>query len=335
MKKVICIGSATKDIFVVLDKTKIIDNSSDVTAKKLMAFEFGAKEYAESMREEVGGSAVNVATGLVKANSCSFVFARTSRSKTGKWILKNISKNGAKKNYMQQNGKMPSEVSIIISDKKNQDHIILRSGDSVENFDLEKALNKFREKTDWIFVASQKKGWQEKMEEIKEFAENKNAKIALNPSSFQISHNAKELKDVLNYVDILFLNRDEAIELVKSIDGEVEDNSEFLLNKIKNFGADLVVITDGENGADVGDSKGNYHLDICVDEINDTVGAGDAFASGFLASFVKNEDAKKALCWGMANSGSIVAGVGGTQGLLKRKEMREKGKELIDKIKTL
>jgi fructokinase len=335
MKKIICVGSATKDIFIVLKETKIIDNSSDVTAKKLMAFEFGAKEYAEELREEIGGSAVNVAAGLAQAGIRSFVFARTSRDKTGKWILKNISKKGVKKNYMQQNGKTPNEVSVIISDKEHQDHIILRSGDSVENFDLEKALNKFREKTDWIFVASQKKGWQEKMAKIKEFAENKKAKIALNPSSFQISQDAKELKEVLSCVDILFLNRDEAIELIKNIEEDVKDDTGFLLDKLKFFGLKVVVITDGENGADVGNSEGNYHLDICVDKINDTVGTGDAFASGFLASFVEDKDARKALCWGMANSGSVVTGVGGTQRLLKRKEMKKKEEELINKIKEI
>lgn len=335
MKKIICIGSATKDIFVVLNKTRIVNNSSDVTAKKLMAFEFGAKEYAESLKEEVGGSAVNVATGLAKANICPFVLSRTSRSKTGKWIIKNISKNGAKKNYMQQTGKVPSEVSVIISDKENQDHIILRSGDSVENFDLEKALNKFREKTDWIFIASQKKGWQEKMEKIKEFAENRNAKIALNPSSFQISRDTKEFKEFLDSVNILFLNRDEAIELIKNIEEDVRDEVSFLLNKIKSFGPKMVIITDGANGAAIGNDEGNFHLDVCVDKISDTVGAGDAFASGFLASFVEDENARKALCWGMANSGSVVAGVGGTQGLLKNKEMKNKEGELLKKIKEI
>lgn len=335
MKKIICVGSATKDIFVVLNKTKIIDNPSDITAKKLMAFEFGAKEYAEELREEIGGSAVNIATGLAWAGIRSFVFARTSRDKTGKWILKNISKKGAKKNYMQQNGKAPNEVSVIISDKEHQDHIILRSGDSVENFDLKKAFKKFREKVDWVFVGSQKKGWQEKMINVIEFSGDKNAKIILNPSSFQINHDAKEFKDVLDSIEILFLNRDEAIELIKNIEEDVRDDMGFLLNKLKSFGPKIVVITDGENGAGVGDSERNYHLGICVDRKCDTVGAGDAFVSGFLASYAENQDMKKSLCWGMANSGSVVAGIGGTQGLLKKKGMIKKEEELIKKIEEI
>jgi sugar phosphate isomerase/epimerase len=53
-------------------------------------------------------------------------------------------------------------------------------------------LEKFKEKADWIFVASQKKNWQENMKRIIEFAGNKKAKIAFNPSGFQIENDAKE-----------------------------------------------------------------------------------------------------------------------------------------------
>ncbi len=335
MKKIICIGSSTRDIFVTLLETKIVDNANDITAKKLMAFEFGAKEYADSFREEVGGSAVNVAAGLISGGSRAFVFSRTSRGEIGKWILKRVSRLKIKKNYMQQRSKEESETSVIVSDKKNMDHVILRTGDSIEQFDLEKAIGKFREKVHWIFVASQKSNWQENWSKIKDFAQEKKAKIAINPSGYQISNNPQELLQAISEADIVFLNRDEALELIQKSKGEVEDEISNLMKELILGDEQAVVITDGENGAYVGNKKGVYFLKTSVEKKSDTVGAGDAFASGFLSSFIEDSEIKKALSWGMANSSSVISKVGATNGLLSGKELKYAGNELIEKIEEV
>jgi sugar/nucleoside kinase (ribokinase family) len=318
-----------------LKETRLIDNPEDITAKKLMAFEFGAKEYAQSLSEEVGGSAVNVAAGLTKNNIKPFVFARTSRGETGKWITKEISKLNVKKNYMQQRGAAQSEVSVIISDQKNQDHIILRTGDSVNWFDLDKALNKFREKADWIFVASQKNATEEKMESIVKFAEQKKAKLAINPSSYQIAKEIKSLIEYLEYFEILFINRDEAIEILQNKGLKVEDEPGYLLENIFKLGVKVVVVTDGANGAYVYDGVKKFHLGIEAKKIVDTVGAGDSFASGFLSSYIEDEDAKKGLARGIINSGSVVSSFGATNGLLSKKDFKKREQAVLNKIKTL
>lgn len=335
MKKIICLGSATRDIFITLRETRVVDNKNDITAKKLMAFEFGAKEYAEDFFEEVGGSAVNVGAGLVKLELRPFIFSRVSKGETGKWILKKIGRLKVKKNYMQETGSAPSETAVVISDKKNRDHVILRTGDSVENFNLEKAVDKFQEKAHWIFVASQKENWQNKMKLMLEFAKIKKARIAFNPSGYQIENNAKELAQILKDVEILFINRDEAIELIKKINGVVKDEIKSLLNDIKELGAKVVIITDGEKGAYATNGKENFYLKAEVIEKSDTVGAGDAFASGFLGSYIEDGDIKKALAWGIANSAGVVSKVGATNGLLTRKELKRQGEILIKKVEII
>ncbi|MFO7807639.1 MAG: carbohydrate kinase family protein [Candidatus Moraniibacteriota bacterium] len=335
MKKIICIGSATKDIFVQLKETRIIDNPEDLTAKKLMAFEFGAKEYAKSFKEEVGGSAVNVSAGLAKNGIKPFVFARTSKGESGKWIIKKISKLNIKKNYMQQRGNEESEISVIISDNKNKDHIILRTGDSVNWFDLDKAIGKFRERVDWVFVASQKKHTREKFQKIVDFAKEKKAELALNPSSYQINNEIEDLTSFLKYFKIIFINRDEAIEILKNTGVEIEDKPEFLLKKIKELGVENVIITDGAKGAYAYNGEEMISLGIEAKEVIDTVGAGDSFASGFLSAYMESGDIKKGLAWGMMNSGSVVAVPGATNGLLHKKQLKKGEADVLDKIKSL
>lgn len=335
MKKVLCIGSATKDIFLPLDEVKIIDNPGDVTAQKLMAFEYGAKLYASEIFEEVGGSAVNVAAGLARGGYRTFVLSRTSRSDIGKWITKGIGKLGIKKNYMQQTGGRESEVAVVVLDKKTIEHFILRTGDSVEAFDVSGALDSFDEKVHWIFVGSLKKDWQDKMDCIISFVAKKKSSIALNPSGYQIQNDAKELVKMMGKVEVLFVNRDEAIEIVKNVDGQVTDDPKYLYHRLRTFGCRVVTITDGENGAYAGDCNNIYHLGTRLIQKVDSLGAGDAFCSGFLSAYIENKDISRALAWGIANSGSVVSSVGGNRGLMDKKLLQQIGEKLVSDVKII
>jgi len=336
MKKVICIGSASKDIFILLNETKIKENSKSLTEKKLMSFEFGAKIYAERLAEEVGGSAVNVAAGLNLGGARSFVFSRTKKDEVGKWIQKRIGKLKIKKNYMQSRGAEQSAISAIISDKKNLDHTIIRTGDSVEWFDLDKSLKKFREKVDWIYIGSLKKGSVEKIAKIVEFANNKKADIAFVPSGFQIKNDIKELQEYFDKFKLVFLNRDEAIEILQNLKVDFNDDPKDLIEKLYELGFSQVALTDGAEGAYVGNKKEIFYLPIAEGGVKkETVGAGDAFASGFMSRFIENEDIRRSLSWGMVNSAAVLSRIGATKGLLTKKEMTIEAEKEISKIKKI
>lgn len=335
MKKVICIGSATKDMFLEIDEGRIIDNQNDLTAQKLISFEFGAKIYANSFRQELGGSAVNIATGLHACDYRAFVFSRSSKSEVGKWIQKQIGKRKLKKNYFQQTSGVESEVTVVISEKKHKDHVIFRTGDSVQQFDVKRALNKFREKVDWIYVGSQKKEWKGRMDEIIRFSKQKGAPIAINPSGYQIEKDAKKLLSVLRECQIVFMNKDEAIEVLMNAEGKTEDDIKYIFSRLQNYITNVLVITNGENGAYVSDDKKILHIPTQAVSVVDTVGAGDAFSSAFLASYANEKDVKKALTWGIMNSGAVLSKQGATNGLLKTRQLRRGGSRLVKKISQI
>ncbi len=343
MKKIICVGSATRDIFLGV-------NIEDKQPEKI-CLEAGAKIYSQSYREAVGGGAVNVGAGLSKLGYRAFVFARTDKSVTGKWIQKQAGKLKLKKNYMQQTGKIPSETSVVISDAVEQDHTIIRSGDAVEKFDLVKACKKFREKVDWIYLSSQKKNNLENMDILINFAKEKKAGLAFNPSSYQTENNPEEVLTRLSEIDIIFVNLDEATSLLgESVDSyRSSDLSERnglmqkLFDKYFDLSVKTLVITDGSNGAWVGAKiKGEiqiYYLPAeKIENIADTTGAGDAFVSGFLASFIKDEGElemsremklQRALAGGLANSSSVIREVGATNGLLKPSALQKRMKRIL------
>lgn len=346
MKKVICVGSATRDIFLGV-------TVKDKQPEKI-CLDAGSKIYTDNYRETVGGGAVNVGAGLKKLGYRSFVFARTDKTVTGKWIQKQIGKLKLKKNYMQQNGKIPSETSVIIADSIEQDRTILRSGDSVENFDLLKACQRFRESVDWIYLSSQKKNHLENMDILVNFADGKRAKVAFNPSSYQIKNNADEILTKLADVNVVFVNLDEAVALLGEEIGTyrqgkevVEDKIDDLMSKLLNFGVKIVALTDGANGAWVasgisGELTVFYLPAEPVEDIVDTTGAGDAFASGFLGSFIADESEleikfseklQRALAGGLANSSNILSEAGAINGLLKPGKLKKQIKRIIKSIK--
>lgn len=336
MKKILCLGSATKDIFVSLKETRILDNPQEIQAQKLMAFEFGAKEYAENLKEEVGGSGVNIGIGLTLLERKAFLLSRVDRSDLGDWILKKAGKMKIKKNYVQKTGGKNSEVSVILSDKKNGDHVIFRSGDSTNDFDFGKFEKKFKEKADWLLVASQKENWLSKKDQIMDFVEKRKIKLAFNPSSFQIARAEETLGEFLSKVKIIFLNKDEAMEILLRIKKQKIETVREILQEMLTLRVENVVLTDGVNGGYVASNSEKYFLSVKKKIFNaETVGAGDAFCSGFLAFYSQEENLKKALTWGIANSSSVVKNVGATKGLLKIKQIKLLAKELEKDVQEI
>ena len=365
MKKVICIGSATKDIFVGVEPENSLkcDNmalggksdSGSSCNKDEICFRKGAKIYSNNYRESVAGGAVNFGASLTKLGCRAFIFARTDKSAGGKWIQKQIGRLKLKKNYMQQNGGEVSQTSIVIFDEIQKDRVILRSGDSVVNFDLEKAFKKFRERVDWLYVSSQKKNNIANLDLVLDFAEGKGSRVAINPSSYQIKNNRKELLERLKGVKILFVNLDEGAKLVQEDISELREGKfelqEFakkIIEKLLEYGMKVVSVTDGDHGAWVAtkikDEAQISYLRTDDKEIVDTTGAGDAFASGFLFSYMEQEGdikillgekLKICLASGFANGLSVISEIGATNGALKPSKLRRRAKKLLKNIERV
>jgi len=145
---------------------------------------------------------------------------------------------------------------------------------------------------------------------------NKNPSIgvAFNPGTLQLREGLEALKNILAVTDVLFLNKDEAEMLLDAKFSNAGEAHE----KLAALGPKITVITDGANGAGVFD--GNQFLASkpvnAPQKIVDRTGAGDAFASGFLAALFYKKPLQTALLWGMKNSESKLGHIGGINGLL-------------------
>lgn len=106
------------------------------------------------------------------------------------------------------------------------------------------------------------------------------------------------LEDLIRRCTILKLNDDEVDTLSLEIFGELMDMerfSRFVFDECPE-GPHTVVVTRGASGADVFAASGqHYHADGIPVTVADTVGAGDAFAAGYLEAWLRTGSRREAL----------------------------------------
>ena len=126
------------------------------------------------------------------------------------------------------------------------------------------------------------------------YCKKNNIKIALTFSDLSMVKFFKDkLESILNYkIDLLFCNEEES--KTYSDQPSLNESSDFLLQFSK-----LVIITRGDKGSLIANSKEKINIDSVMTDAIDTVGAGDAFSGAFLFGINNG--------MGLENSGKLAA----------------------------
>lgn len=115
------------------------------------------------------------------------------------------------------------------------------------------------------------------------------------------------LLNVLKYRP--FLIKPNHHELGEMFGTEITDSEKarFYAEKLKNKGAENVLVSMAENGAVLLDSNGNFHqINAPLGKVVNSVGAGDSMVAGFLAGYTERKNYEYALSLGIA-AGSATA----------------------------
>lgn len=141
-------------------------------------------------------------------------------------------------------------------------------------------------------------------------------KLAFQPGTFQIGLGTDELAALYKKSEVFFCNVEEARTILKT--GETEGAA--LAKMITGIGPKIAVVTDGPNGAHVCDGTNTWYMPVYPDPKPpyERTGAGDAFASTFVAALALGKTPAEAIEWAPINSMSVVQKVGAREGLLKR-----------------
>jgi ribokinase len=328
--EVICVGSVSKDIFFPTDEGIMIDTPEDITSQKKVAFELGGKYRVTDRYEAVGGVAANVVHGLTRLGHTAGCYSKLGKDEVGKWVTDEFRRAKVPTDLLFIDTEVKTDLSAIIVLTQNGERTIFHNRDANEKLEIidEKFSN-----TTWVFVSALNGDWQKNLKKLLTLKEKYGFALALNPGQHNIKEDAGLILQAMTQADVLVLNKDEAIEIIlgtqKEISREHLNDEIFLLQTLKNSGANIIGMTDGKRGAWGFDGHEYWHCPIyTANGLVDSTGAGDAFGSGFFAALLEGKSVADGLRWGIAESGSVIGAYGAIAGLLSKSAMEN----LIEKI---
>lgn len=329
---VVSIGGIVRDITFYTDKGRIIKTPDNLTAQKMIAFEYGAKINIFNTNYALGGGASNTAHVFSLLGLNTGIIARIGKDIEGESMIKKSKEDGVSVEAIQIDSALHTGFSLILcSSRKEHDHVVYTYRGANENLDIdEKILHTMDAK--WYFISSMcGNNWLKTMKNIIAYAKKKNIMIAWNPGNLQLQAGRKNIEKILKNVDVLFLNKDEAIELVLSgvkigkRDPAFLNKTLYLLHILNEWGPKTVVITEGKKGAYALRDDKVYKAKSVKKKVVDTTGVGDTFGASFVTSLIEEpRNIERALRWGVVNSAYNLTKVGAQEGILTRQELLEK-----------
>ncbi len=314
----ICVGNALIDTFMSLQNANEFcrfdkeHNELCITA--------GAKVMVDEASFLLGGDACNVSVGLTRLGFKSGLVAELGEDDFSEKIKKGLTEEGIDTNYVKYTPNTPSTFSVVINilgDRTIFARHVKRDHDiPLDNLD-----------TKWVYLTSLGLEWKLLYSRVEAIVREKGLKLAFNPGSEQIKEGVESFSEVLKMTDILFVNREEAQIILygKVIENQEKEDDQTMLFRIKLMGPKTICMTDGERGSSSLNSEGQFFKIGCAPgEVFEKTGAGDAYASGFLAAIMHEKDTKEAMIWGATNSSSVIEHTGSQPGLLKKEQMEER-----------
>lgn len=282
-----------------------------------ICFKYGDKIPVDNLSFLVGGNAGNTAVAFSRLGLKTAIQTTIGVDELSEKIIKTFKKDGVETRFVKRENNTSSNFSVSINFQGERTiftHHVKRD-------------NKLGEipQTAWVYLTSLGDYWQEAYMEASQFIKNNNIKLAFSPGSHQTEGDPALLKEALGETTVLFINKEEAIKIGNSKDSQ---DIKLLLQVLQKLGPKIISITDGINGSWCILEDGRvFKLGIFPCNIVERTGAGDAYASGFLAGFFYGLPVSTAMVWGAIDAASVIGKVGAQTGLLTRQEIEKKIKE--------
>lgn len=298
---VVTFGSAVIDIFV---------DTNFPEKGKFMSYPVGSKILIEDVKFDIGGGGTNTAVAFSRLGLKTGYIGKIGLDTNTEAILETLRREKIK--FLGVVKKRASNgYSIILDSKENNRTILTYKGPNNELSIKELKLRKI--KTKWIYYSSLLgESFKTQIELARYLKEKKQVKLAFNPSEYLIKRKPSEIKDLLRISEVLILNKEEARLLTKDKN---------LLKGLYRLGPKIVVITDKNNPMQCYDSYSGkvYTLKPHKIKVIERTGAGDAFASGFVAGLIAKKTILECLKLGLRESESVIQHFGAKNNLLRMK----------------
>ena len=314
MYDVITVGSNTIDVFVYTDRSGSICIKTINEEECFISYPTGSKLLINELSFNTGGGGTNAAVSISRLGLHVGYIGKVGSDENGVKIIDMLKKEDVDfLGIVSSSCSEKTGYSIILDSLGHQRTVLAYKG--ANNKLRFSEINTGKLGTKWFYFSSMVGESFETLKKFSDYANKNKIKIIFNPSNYLAEKGEEYLKDILKKTQILVLNDEEAALLVGR--GDARDK----IIKLKKLGPEIAIITDGKNPVHCIDNKSNhykvYPLDVKVVE---ATGAGDSFASSFLAGIIKTGDIEFSLKLGIVNARSVLKYKGAKSKLLTYKE---------------
>lgn len=312
---ILTVGDATLDIFLNIP-TATAECSVD-THQCLLCLSYADKVPIESLVRVVGGNAANSAVGLARLGLKAAMYGVIGNDSWSHHIKQTLQSEKVDTSYLTLTKGQEANTAIVLCHKGER---TILSYHVPRKYIWPSTLPTCR----YLYLTSMRHGFEKNYPQILGYIKRTGAKLIFQPGTQQLLLGINKLKPILKQTELLILNREEAVELLKvNNQTSVKD----LLVKLLKLGPRLISITDGGAGAWGSDGKNYYQMSAFPGRRVEATGAGDAYASAVTAALIVGKSFKEAMAWGTVNSASVIGQIGPQAGLLKRVQLETRLKK--------
>jgi len=302
----IALGDITTDAFIRLKDAHLHTNLDKV--KEELCFAFGAKLPYESVTVVPAvGNAANAAVAAARLGLRTALVTDQGDDMYGKEHLRHLRRE-----------KVSHEFVRTHLDKATNYHFVLWYHDErtilVRHEEYTHAMPNIGS-PQWLYISSLGSDTLTYHKQIEKYLKLHPAiKLAFQPGTFQIKLGLKDLGYFYKRSEVCICNLEEA----QTILGSKEPKAAKLAKEMHEAGPKIAVVTDGPRGAFVCDGTRVLFMPPYPDPKPpfERTGAGDAYASTFVAGLALGMPVEEAITWAPINSMSVVQKIGSQAGLL-------------------
>ena len=313
---VISVGDIVTDLFIKLLPDQAHEYSNE--HGRWLAMPFGTKIPYDGVETiQAVGNAANASVAFARLGLSSALASNVGEDHYGRSMISALHKSGVDSHLVHINPNMPSNVHFVLRYDAERTILIKH-----EAYDYHWPHLHDHEIPQWLYFSSISQHAIPYHDEVADWLdEHPQVKLAFQPGTFQMEAGTERLKRIYRRSEVIIVNREEAVLITG---GDYHDIPDLLL-RIHHLGAKIAVITDGPAGAVASDGTRAYKMPPYPDPAPpvERTGAGDAFASTFVAALIKGNTVEGALQWAPINSMSVVQQVGAQSGLLNEAKLEQ------------
>lgn len=311
MVKICALGAASQDVFLSGNgiRAQLDPRTNEYMEAFSQDFKLGAKIGVDKVVFATGGGATNAAVTFARQGLESSFIGKIGSDLAARGVLDELDKEHVDASKVIEVSDLGTQYSTILLADNGERTILVYRGAANTHTPADYESIDFSG-LDWLYVSSFA-GAMDALHVIFERAKAEDVKIAFNPGEAELREPEK-LKGLLESVDVLATNKEEAMKIVE---GEtMEELARHALHYVP-----VVIVSDGPNGVVATDGKTVVTAGMYEDvPVLDRTGAGDSFASGFVSQYADGKSLKDSIIFGSANSTSVVQFIGAKEGILHK-----------------